>query len=75
MKCYIHHLAIATLGCVHISLELLIIELKDAQEQWKGRERALSHRCFTASLTEVKTKPYTEVEEKTPDSMTYLCVS
>ena len=54
---------------------LLIIELKDAQEQWKGRERALSHRCFTASLTEVKTKPYTEVEEKTPDSMTYLCVS
>ena len=37
MKCYIHNQAIATLGCVHISLELLIIELKDAQEQWKGR--------------------------------------
>lgn len=38
-KCYIHNLAIATLGCAHISLELLIIELKDAQEQWKGRGR------------------------------------
>lgn len=37
MKCYIHNLAIATLGCVHISLELLIIELKGAQEQWKVR--------------------------------------
>lgn len=52
-------LAIATLGCAHISLELLIIELKDAQEQWKGRGTGTFPEVLHP-LTEVKTKPYTE---------------
>ena len=63
------------MGCAHISLELLIIELRMLRNNGRAEDGALSQRCFTPSLTEVKTKPYTEVEEKTPDSMTYLCVS
>lgn len=46
MKCYIHNLAIATLGYVHISLKLLIIELKEAQEQGKAE----GQRSILASL-------------------------
>lgn len=78
MKCYIHNLAIATLGYVHISLKLLIIELKDAQEQGKAEASDLSqvlHAPHYVSDSGVKTKPYTEVEKKAPDSVTYLCVS
>lgn len=64
MKCYGCNLVIATQGDVHVSLEVLIVELKDDQGEGKPKNCSLSphvlHAPFYLSDCGVKTQPTEE---------------